>query len=118
MELSPDMLRLVEDESMDGRSLYSINNGDAVCAVSEAGPAGVVLTELLVSPVLLEISGDIEPEIASMIAKRFDAAETVYRTPGPGRCQSMAYGIKTTVSEQDEAEEYLYDEAYYGFPIE
>jgi len=116
VELSPAMMRLAEAESMGGCGLYSINGGDAVCIVEEAGPARVVLTELLVSPVLLEISGDIDSEIASMIAKHFDAAETVYRTPGWGRCQSMAAGL-TAVKDTDEFG-YMYEEAYYGFPVD
>lgn len=116
VELSPDMLRLAEAESADGCSLYSINGGDAVCIVEEAGLARVILTELLVSPVLLEISGDIDSEIASMIAKHFDAAETVYRTPGWGRCQTMAAGLPA--DKDREGSGYLYEEAYYGFPVE
>lgn len=116
VELSPDMLRLAEAESMDGHGLYSINGGDAVCTVEEAGPARVVLTELLVSPVLLEISGDIDSEIASMIAKHFDAAETVYRTPGWGRCQTMAAGLPADKDKEEPG--YIFEEAYYGFPVE
>lgn len=116
VELSEDMLRLAAAESLDGDSMYSINGGDAVCIVEEAGPARVVLTELLVSPVLLEISGDIDAEIAAMIAKHFDAAETVYRTPGPGRCQSMAAGLPADMDKEESG--YVYEEAYYGFPVE
>ncbi len=116
VELSPEMLRLAEAESMDGCSMYSINGGDAVCIVEEAGPARVVLSELLVNPVLLEISGDIDSEIASMIAKHFDAAETVYRTPGWGRCQTMAAGLPADIDKEESG--YIFEEAYYGFPIE
>ena len=115
IELSDAMLRLVEAESMDGGGLYSINRGDAVCAVSEVSPAAVTVTELISNPVLLEISEEIEGEIAAMIAKHFGAAETIYRTPGYGRCQSMAAGIDK-MDEEDQG--YYFREAYFGFPVD
>ena len=119
IEPSGEMLSLIESESMDGCGLYSINRGDAICAVSHADPARVILTELILNPVLKELSFDIDAEIASMIAKHFGAAETLFVTPGCSRCQGMIYGMPVKSEEQAEEEyEGYYENPYYGFPIE
>ncbi len=117
IEPSSDMLCLMEAESMGGRGLYSINRGDAICAVSHADPAAVIVTELILNPVLKELSLDIDAEIASMTARHFGAAETVFVTPGEGRCQGMIYGLPDECEQQDEEYEVYYEKPYYGFPI-
>lgn len=116
--IEPDetMLGLIEAETMDGRGLYSINRGDAICAVGSVGPMDVVVTELILNPVLQELSFDIDAEIAGMIAKHFGAAETVYITPGAGACQGMAYGLPA--EEYEDENECEYGIPYYGFPIQ
>ena len=114
--MSGDMMELEASETIGGKGLYSVNGGDAICAVLEADPLRVVLSELITNPMLLEISSDIDAEIASLIAGHFRAAECVYTTPGPGRCQSMIAGRPGTAAEPGE-EPYLFEEAYFGFPI-
>ena len=117
IEPSNEMLRLIESESLDGCSLYSVNRGDAICAVSYMDAAQVIVSELVLNPVLKELSLDIDTEISSMIAKYFGAAETLFVTPGYGRCQGMACGLPVRPGEQNEEYDY-YGEPYYGFPIE
>lgn len=118
IEPSEEMLRLIESESMNGSGLYSVNRGDAICAVRYADPVKVVLTELILNPVLKELSFDIDSEIASMIARHFGAAETLFITPGQGGCQGLACGLPQESEEQTEEHEYYYEKPYYGFPIE
>lgn len=122
IEPSEAMLKLMEEESMDGCGLCSVNRGDAICVISHADPARVVLTELILNPVLQELSMGIDAEIAAMIAKHFDSAETFYSTPGAGGCQGMAYGLppKVEIPSGDEEEllEDYYEEPFYGFPIQ
>lgn len=116
IEPSGEMLSLIESESMNGSSLYSINGGDAICIIKSADPARVTVTELILNPVLKELSFDIDSEIASMTAKHFGAMETLFITPGHGRCQGMIYGLPHEPAEQTEEYDY-YGEPYYGFPI-
>ena len=111
--LNEDMLMLAAMESLDGCGLYAINRGDAICTVSEADASAVTIKELIASPVLLGLSSDIESELAAMVARHFGSAEAVYRSPGGGRCQSMAAGLP-----ERSGEEYIFEEAYYGFPID
>ncbi len=118
IEPSGEMLSLIASESMDGCGLYSVNRGDAICAVSHADPVRVVVTELILNPVLKELSLDIDNEIASMIAKYFGAAETMFVTPGYGRCQGMICGLSHECKEQDTENDYYYEKPYYGFTIE
>jgi len=118
IEPCSDMLRLIESESMNGEGLYSINRGDAICAISHVDPARVIMTELILNPVLKELSLDIDTEIASMAAKHFGAVETFFITPGYGRCQGMVYGLPQKPDEPDEEDGYYYEKPYYGFPIE
>ena len=120
IEPSKAMLRLMESESMDGCGLCSINRGDAICVISEAGPARVVLTELILNPVLEELSMGIDAEIAAMIAKHFDAAETVYITPGPGGCQGMVCGLtpEDDGPYHEDGSAGFTEEPYYGFPVQ
>lgn len=118
IEPSTEMLSLIESESMDGCGLYSVNRGDAICAVSHSDPVSVTVTELVLNPVLKELSLDIDTEIASMIAKHFGAAETLFTTPGYGRCQGMVCGLPQGAAEQPEEYEYYIEKPYYGFPVE
>lgn len=118
IEPSSEMLSLVEAESMNGCGLYSINRGDAICAISHADPAGVIVTELILNPVLKELSLDIDTEIAGMIAKYFGAVETIFSTPGANSCQSMVCGLPHKNEEQPEEHDYYYEMPYYGFPVE
>ena len=118
IEPSSEMLSLIEAETIDGCGLYSVNRGDAIFAVSYADPARVIVTELILNPVLKELSFDIDAEIASLIARHFGAAETIYSTPGWGGCQGMIYGLPPQSGEQTEECEEYYEEPYYGFPIE
>ena len=107
------MLRLMQYESLDGRRMYSVNRGDAICIIGSADPEKVILTELIINPVLQEMSTDIDAEIAAMTAKHFGAAEAVFITPGAGACQGMAYGLPP----EDGSKEEHFGEPYYGFPI-
>lgn len=120
IELSEAMLRLAGAETAGGCGFYSINRGDAIIALKEAGPARTVLTELVLNPVLQELSLDIDSEIASMLTGYFGSAETIYRMPGAGRCQSMAAGIEPpdNYNEDDDEEGYEYGEPYFGFPVD
>lgn len=111
---STRMLRLMEAESLNGRGLYSVNSGDAICIIGDTGPERITLTELIINPALHELSLDIDAEIAAMIARHFDSAETVYITPGDGVCQGLAYGLPP---EDGELNEGFCGEPYYGFPI-
>lgn len=88
-----DMLRLMEAESMDSCGMCSVNRGDAICIIADADPVRVVLTELILNPVLHELSMDIDSEIAALIAKHFDVAEAVFITPGAGGVQGLACGL-------------------------
>lgn len=117
IEPSGEMLSLIESESMDGSGLYSINRGDAICAISHVDPVSVIVTELVLNPVLKELSFDIDAEIASMIAKYFGAAEAIFKTPGYGSCQGMLYGLPDKDEEQTEEPEEYCGLPYYGFPI-
>ena len=118
IEPSSKMLSMIESYNMSGRGLYSINGGDAICAIRHADPARVTVTELILNPVLKELSFDIDNEIASMIARQFGAVETLFITPGYGNCQGMIYGLPDESAEQTEEYEYYYEKPYYGFPIE
>ena len=117
IEPSAEMLSFIEYDSMNGCGLYSVNRGDAICTVRHADPAKVIVTELILNPVLKELSFDIDNEIASMTAKYFGAAETLYKTPGGGGCQGMIYGLPHEPEERNEEYDYYYEKPYYGFPI-
>lgn len=121
IEPTEEMLSLIEADSMNGCGLYSVNRGDAICAIGHVDPAMVIITELILNPVLKELSFDIDTEIASMIARNFGAVEALFRTPGPGACQGMVYGLPNGSEEQSEEDEFYedyYEKPYYGFPIE
>jgi hypothetical protein len=107
IELDPEFLGFADAE---GAGLFSINRGDAVCAVETVNDAQLIMTELIVNPVLADLSMEIDSEIARLAAKKFGAFEAVFRTPGRGRCQSMAYTA--------ESGSFAAGEAYFGFPIE
>ena len=111
VELSAPMIRLIESEY----GLWSVNRGDAVCAVSDADPMRLVISELITSPVLLELSLDIDTEIAAMTAQHFGSAEAVYRTPGAGICQSMAAGHPAA---KEDTEDNFTGLPYFGFPVD
>lgn len=129
--LTESMLEFVRRDSMGGRGLLSINGGDAICAVSYAGDSSVgggraeggdagsaagggrlVLSELIVNPMLAEISAEIGSEIAGRLAKHFGAKMAEYREPGMRYCQSMIAGrLAATEAGMPRA-------AYFGFPLD
>ena len=111
VELSGAMIRLIESEY----GLWSVNGGDAVCATGDADPMHLVISELITSPVLLELSMDIDTEIAAMTAQHFGSAEAVYRTPGAGYCQSMAAGHPAP---EEDREDMITGLPYFGFPVD
>ena len=104
VSLSSNMLALIRMCSLDGDGLLIINGGDAVAVMGETG---CILDELLVSPMLMEISSEIEAEIAARLAKSFGLERLTYRTPGYGISQSMyASSADHEIT------------GYFGFPIE
>lgn len=139
--LSDRMIEFVRIDSFNGNGLLAINGGDAICAVSYADEAHegydgldehenrdvfdshdgsermhargrLVLTELIVNPVLEEISSEIGSEIAGRLAKHFGAVMVEYREPGMRCCQSMLTGkLARTEAGMPKA-------AYFGFPID
>ena len=117
VEMTSEMLALVRSASNNADGLYAINRGDAICVVEEAS-GRVVMSEFIVSPILQDISEEIGCEIASMIAGKFGAIEAEYHEPGGHTCQAMAAGIDTREHLADDEEEYIYREAYFGFPLE
>ena len=129
VELSESFLKLIYEEGLqpDGSGgLFSINGGDAICALAEHPSGMPMIAELILNPVLAELSLEIDNEIARNIALRLGTDAVLYRTPGPGACQSMAAGVnaETIFDEDDDTEEiettynYVNYEAYYGFPID
>ena len=107
--LSDAMMEEVRDCSLNGDGLYVINGGDAVCVLSEAedGNEGIMVSELLVNPMLADISEEIDVEIAARLAGYLEHEGLIYRVPGMGSCQSMyssAADGKLT--------------GYFGFPLE
>ncbi len=89
IELSDKMLELIKADSKNGDGLYIINGGDAVCTVTETENNKPFITELIVNPMLMEYSFEIESEIASRLAKHFGIERIEYRSSGYGTCQSM-----------------------------
>ena len=96
---------------LSGEGFYTINGGDAVCCITEKKRGQLILSELLISPVLLDLSGEIDVEVAQLLAKHFDAVEVVYKLPGTGQVQSMAAGFFDRGDDGTPLH-------YFGFPIE
>ena len=110
LKLSEEMIALIYNESRlpDGScGLMLINKGDAICAMGEAEDGGQEIAELLVNPKLLQLSPEIEGEIAGRIAEFFGKESIAFHAPGAEVCQSMIAGLDADKNE----------EAYYGFPI-
>ncbi len=104
------------DEMLDavalaGEGFYTINNGDAVFCVSEKTRGQLILSEMIISPVLLDLSGEIDSEVAQLLAKHFDAVEVMYDLPGAGHIQAMASGFYGKTEGASSL-------PYFGFPIE
>ncbi len=103
-----ELLSAVE---LASEGFYTINGGDAVCCVSEKKRGQLIVSELIISPMLLELSGEIDTEVAQLLAKYFDAFEVSYNMPGAGVIQSMVAGF----FERTETGAPL---PYFGFPID
>ena len=104
VSLCSSMLSLIQMCSLDGDGLFVINGGDAVAVIDETGR---IAEELLVNPMLMDISSEIEAEIAARIAISFGLERLTYRTPG--------YGISQSMYATSGAHEIT---GYFGFPIE
>jgi hypothetical protein len=129
ISLSEPMLELIRAESCGGDGLFVINGGDAVCTlmtVYRDGYEQIMAAELLVNPMLTDLSLEIDSEIAVRMARHLGMEMLIYRTPGYGRCQSMISELPE-MPEYAEAGEALDPEeemlftgmpAYFGFPLE
>ena len=115
IELSGRMLRQIEGECYADGGLFVINGGDAICDISTAEGGSLIMTELILNPVLEELSLEIDSEIAVAAARQAGAFEVTNSMPGSLRCQSMAAGVEAFDPEE---EGYAYSSAYYGHPIE
>ncbi len=113
VEISEKLLNL-----LDG--LYLINGGDAICAVTEITGSDeskkLQLAELIVNPMLLDTSYEIEEEIASRLAKHWNCELTEYRTLGCGICQGMIAGLASTLNEEQACNFAM--PPYFGFPLD
>lgn len=107
VSLSSEMMEEVRDCSLDGDGLCVINGGDAVCVLSQTDDGTVIVSELLVNPMLSDISEEIDTEIAARLAGYLEHEGLLYRTPGMGSCQSMYAAA---------ADGRL--RGYFGFPLE
>ena len=67
----------------------------------------LVAQELLVNPMLMDISAEIDAEIAARLAIHYGLERLNYRTPG--------YGISQSMYAAEEGQEIT---GYFGFPIE
>ena len=139
VELTRTMLEFIRAESLGGDGLLLINGGDAICTLTAASdnlhPTGILAAELLVNPMLKEISAEIDEELAAKLAEHFGTDSLVFRTPGHTRCQSMIATGHTAeigtagepgngLAEKNASVARPYDPyevphpAYFGFPID
>ena len=109
--------QMLSAAALASEGFYSINGGDAVCCVRENERGRLVLSELIICPVLLDLSGEIDSVIAGLLADHFGVLEVVYNMPGAGRVQSMTAGAEDAAAAESEYEN---EDAlpYFGFPIE
>ncbi|MBR0399246.1 MAG: hypothetical protein IJH95_00300 [Mogibacterium sp.] len=110
--LSERMMEFVKLDSHNRCGLFAINGGDAICAVRYIGGGRLILSELIVNPMLAEISAEIGSEIAGRLAKHFGARAAEYREPGMRYCQSMLAGRLAR------SEAGMPRAAYFGFPLD
>ena len=112
VSLSKPMLELVRDESMGGKGLLVINNGDAICAVSGVDEEnGVMAAELIINPMLKSFSEEIGLEIASGIAEHFGVSSMTVREPADRNNADRT--VQSMVSSDMTDTEF-----YFGFPID
>lgn len=104
VSLSNEMMEAVRMNSLNGDGLLVINGGDAVAVIDSSGRTAL---ELLVNPVLMEISQEIDMEIAARLASYYGLERLTYRTPG--------YGVSQSMYTADDGTEI---EGYFGFPLE
>lgn len=102
IELSEKMLDVVKAESQNSNGLFIINGGDAICTICSGDENKPYVAELLVNPMLMEFSFEIESEIAARLAKHLEVDTLAYRSAGYGKCQSMvACDMRKLISEVD-----------------
>ncbi len=109
---SDEMLDAVRMCSLNEDGLLVINGGDAIAVVNDMSGEGgrlprLVAQELLVNPMLMDISAEIDAEIAARLAIHYGLERLNYRTPG--------YGISQSMYAAEEGQEIT---GYFGFPIE
>jgi hypothetical protein len=118
IEMSTDMLSFVRSVSKDRDGLYVINSGDAICTIFEEDGRPFI-AELIINPMLMDISFEIDMEIAARVAEKLGTDVINYRTPGKGYCQSMTAGLVARRGMGfDEDENNMIGVPYFGFPVD
>lgn len=109
--LTNEMLEAVRAESAGGDGLLIINGGDAICVLADDGQmtGEAVALELLVNPMLADISFEIEGEIAARLARGLGVFLLKYRSDGQMKLQSM-------IALPDD--KVYRDGSYFGFPLD
>ncbi|HHW95561.1 MAG TPA: GNAT family N-acetyltransferase [Mogibacterium sp.] len=107
IQISKNLLNFIDEDNSDASGFLLINQGDAVCTLSATSTEGFYISELLVNPLLKNLSSEIDEEIARSIAVAYGADHVRYRKPGNRYCQSMLAGLASDS-----------DIAYFGFPMD
>lgn len=111
IDLSQGMMEAVKSETAGGNGLLIINGGDAICALADDGQTSGAASayELLVNPMLADVSFEIEEIIAARLARYLGAELLTYRTDGFAKLQSMIALPEGAVYR---------DGSYFGFPLD
>ena len=124
ISLNRNALEFAEYNSFGEKGLYLINGGDAICALEGLENGELTVTELIIDPMLLSRSSEIDLQIAAGIASQFGADTVRYRKPAErvftvlngNRLPEDTY-IQGMIAGADDSSDSQYY-PYYGFPMD
>lgn len=124
ISLNRNALEFAEYNSFGEKGMYLINGGDAICMLEDIENGDLAVTELIVDPILLSRSSEIDLQIAAGIASQFGADTVRYRKPAE-RVFTILNGnslpedtyIQGMLAGADNSSDSQYY-PYYGFPMD
>lgn len=124
ISLNRNALEFAEYNSFGEKGLYLINGGDAICVLEDFENGELTITELIIDPMLLSRSSEVDLQIAAGIASQFGADTVRYRKPAEkiftilngNRLPEDMY-IQGMIAGADDSSDSQYY-PYYGFPMD
>lgn len=125
VQLQPEFLNFIRNDSTNAQGLLLINNGDAICTLNYGNDEEIGVSEIIINPELAAYNSEIAEQIAGGLAKLFEVKTCCFRSLGSivytdEKGDYLSYGcyVQGMACGADAGSGERAWLPYYGFPID